>query len=158
MKKPRRNDLLLAGGTVLAYFLLLTLIAFLPACGGGSGPSEPSPPAVAGNYAGPADVFIDGAYITTLPMTANVTQNGQNVTISARLDQFPLNPLEGTLSSNGFFTPISGGSPDRGVDPDCGRFSSTGARISFVGNTLNYSETMNTSFCGEIRIAAVLTR
>lgn len=156
MKRPRKNDLILAGGTLLAYFVFLALIAWTAACGGSSSPTQPSYPPVAGAYSGNADLFNDNVYLGALPMTASVSQDGPNVTISTTIGGLGLHPLTGTINTTGFFTPA--GSPDRGTDPSCGRFSSAGFVISFSGNTLSYAETLNTALCGQFQISATLQR
>ncbi len=135
------------------------------ACESPTAPSQAPPaqqiPRVAGTYAGPLIVTVNGQTLARISAQVRVQQSGSRLTITGVLSvqgrTISLPRITGTLSASGRLTDTSGGAAEA-VDPTCGRITTTSSNATFAGDTLRYTETSTTTLCGPVKISGTLRR
>ena len=144
--------------------LLVVLLPVLLAAGCddfGFWPS--SVPQVAGTYNGTLTLtFPPGSDTVTGSMSMVVVQDGERLTITGSMtllgETVEIPPATGTLDRDGRFTVTAGGFAGIMSDPTCGTVTTTNSTWSFSGSTMQIDESSTTDSCGNVDVAATLTR
>jgi hypothetical protein len=132
------------------------LLLSLAACGGSS-PTAPSIPQVAGNYGGTVTFTFPGVGTVSCVATTSVTQSGSEVNVAPIAMGSPCNlsiPVgTATIDATGAFQ----GSTSGTVPETCGVYNMVGSG-GFFGNQLQFSIIASSNTCVNFTFAATLNR
>lgn len=139
----------------------IAVAVILGSCKAMTGPDDTAVPQVAGTYAGTVETKAvypgRGAVVAEVPLTADVTQDGSEVTMVLTATTAS-DPIVGTIDEAGVFTPSA---PDvrTGLEPDaiCGTVSLEVFAVMFSGNSLAIRAGTDTERCGYSTVSGVLT-
>ena len=140
--------------------------AIAAGCGGdGNTPTGPSPadppeptiPQVAGTYQGTVEGWIDEVPLGRYPMTATVTQDGDQVTMGGEIEGGVLvaeDPITGTIDANGTVR-IEKAEHE---SPICGTETNFVFEARFTRNSFEFENTSESIVCGKERYEGELQK